>query len=129
MHVGGVDVADLRRYGLLIELLPQPDSVPPSPEDLLVHQRRLPQPFSFIRDQLVDRIPTLVHCHAGWYRTAVVLAYYLSTYVGMARLEAVRNHRAIEPTILSAEGYEAVVHHCQRIRLGGGWRLESPDAG
>jgi len=129
LHSGGVDVDDIRRCGFVHELLPLPDSVPPSPGDLLVYQRRLPQAFSFIRYQLVDRIPTLVHCHAGRDRTGVVLACYLSTYMGMEPSEAVESLRAIKPTILSAEGYEALVHHCQRLRREGGWLLDYSDAG
>jgi protein-tyrosine phosphatase len=124
-----VDVAGIRRCGFVQELLPLPDSVPPSPEDLFVYQRLVPEALSFIRHQLVDRIPTLVHCHAGGDRTGVVLACYLSTYMGMEPSEAVESLRAIKPTILSAQGYEALVHHCQRLRLGCGWRLDSPDAG
>jgi protein-tyrosine phosphatase len=111
LHAGGVDVADIRRYGFVHKLLPLPDSVPPSPEDLLSYQRLLPQAFSFIRYQLVDRIPTLVHCHAGRDRTGVVLASYLSTYMGMEPAEAVERLRAIKSTALSAEGYDALVHY------------------
>lgn len=106
-----MNAAGIRRRGFHRELLPLPDSVPPSPEDLLVYQRLVPQAFSFIRYQLVDRIPTLVHCHAGRDRTGVVLAYYLSTYMGIEPAEAVERLRAIKSTALSAEGCDALVHY------------------
>ena len=110
LHDGEVDAADIRRHGFAHKLFPLPDFVPPSPEDLLVYQRLLPEAPSFIGYQLVYRIPTLVHCHAGRDRTGVVLACYLSTYMGMEPSGAIAWPRGVKLTALSAEGYEAPAH-------------------
>lgn len=111
LHDGGVDPADIRRHGFIHKLLLLPNSVPPSLQDIGIYQQLLPEALSFIDQHVVAKVPTLVHCHASKDRTGVVLACYLSRYMKMSPSEAIAKLRAVKPSLLSAEGYEALVYH------------------
>ncbi len=106
LHNGGLNSADISQHGFVHMLLPLPDTVPPSPEDIRTYRRLVPKALSFISQHVTNRIPTLVHCHAGKDRTGVVLVCYLSAYMEISPVDAIAKLRAIKPGLLSAEGYE-----------------------
>jgi len=110
LHSGGVNSANIRQHGFAHELLPLPNSVPPSIEDFRTYQLLLPRALSFIEQHVTTGISTLVHCHASKDRTGVVLVCYLCTHEQTSPSEAVRRLRAVKPTLLSAEGYEALAY-------------------
>lgn len=100
---------EIHRHGFAHLLLPLPDSIPPSEEDFRVYRRQLPRALAFIERHVTAGIPTLVHCHAGKDRTGVVLVCYLCICERKSPSEAIRGLRAVKPSLLSAEGYEALV--------------------
>lgn len=60
----------------------------------------------FIRAQLAEGRPTLVHCHAGKDRTGALLAGYLIRYRDLSVGEAVRRVQEANPRAMSAPGFE-----------------------
>lgn len=110
LDAAGVDQADIRGCGLAHKLLPMPDDVPPAPHNLGLYRRQVAQAGEFIHEHVANGDPTLVHCHAGKDRTGVVLAWYLCTHRGTTARQAIDTLRRAKPTILSAEGYEALLH-------------------
>jgi protein-tyrosine phosphatase len=106
LHNGRINSADISQHGFAHMLLPLPDTVPPSPDDVGTYQRLVPRALTFISQHVTNRIPTLVHCHASKDRTGVVLVCYLSIHMRISPVDAIAKLRAVKPSILSAEGYE-----------------------
>ena len=108
LHSGGIESTEIRRLGFAHLLLPLPYSVPPLPPDIDTYRQLLPEALAFIKQHVTLGTPALVHCHAGKDRTGVVLASYLTTGLGMHPLEAIDKLRVVKPSLLSAEGYQAL---------------------
>ena len=105
-----VGLNDILKHGFVHKLIPLPNSVPPSIGDFDTYRQLLPEALSFIYRNVTAGIPVIVHCHAGKDRTGVVLACYLCAFEKINPLEAIRKLRVVKPSLLSAEGYEAMVY-------------------
>jgi len=110
LHDCGVGMNDIDKYGFVHKLLPLPCSVPPTIDEFYTYQKLLPEALAFINRNVTAGIPTLVHCHVGRDRTGVVLVCYLCTYEKIDISEAIRKLRVVKPSLISTDGYEAMVY-------------------
>jgi len=94
-------------HGLAYACCPLSDWVPPQPGDLEVCRRQLPSAYAFVHAHLQQGRQVLVHCGGGDDRTGLFLAYFLVRHIGVAPHTAIATVRAVRPTALSAEGWEA----------------------
>ena len=118
LHNSLVGLNDLDKKGFVHKLLPLPNTVPPSSDDFYTYQRLLPEALAFIHQNISAGIPTLVHCHASKDRTGVVLVSYLCAFEKASPSEAIRKLRAVKPSLLSADGYEAMVYRLVESQCG-----------
>lgn len=93
--------------GITYACFPLSDWVPPQPGDAQVCKSMLPQAYSFVQSQLEHGHKVLVHCSGGNDRTGLFLAYFLVHCMHLSPGEAIEAVRAVRPTALSADGWEA----------------------
>jgi hypothetical protein len=98
---------------------PLSDNLPPRPGDEEQCIKGFRKGMAFIEAQLTQHRTVLVHCSMGRERTGLFLATYLVVSDRMMPDEAIRHVRAIRPTTLQAEGWEAlalrVMHRLRRF--------------
>ncbi len=110
LHNDPRGLKDIDKHGFVHKLLTLPNSVPPSTDDYFTYQQLLPEAISFISQNVSAGAPTLLHCHSGKDRTGVILICYLCTVEKMNPLEAIGKLRTVKPSLLSSDGYEAMVY-------------------
>jgi hypothetical protein len=105
-----VDTGYIQSKGFFHQLNHMPDSIPPSAKDIQTFQALLPKAASFINRMISSWIPTLVHCHGGRDRTSLAIITYLVIYCDQEPRDALLRLRNIKPTLLAANGYEALLY-------------------
>ncbi|MDP6502457.1 MAG: dual specificity protein phosphatase family protein, partial [Planctomycetota bacterium] len=77
-------------------------------------------PFLDFADRVIDEgKPMMVHCTYGCDRTGAMISIYLVARHGYTAEEAIKKVRIHQPPAMSAEGYEQVVYHYEKLIAGG----------
>lgn len=102
------DANAMAALGISHRVFPLPDSIPPTPDDLIICKGQLPKVLAFMRECEADHKPVLLHCRSGKDRTGLMMAYYLMVQ-GAAPLHAVSQVRNVRDIAFSAEGWDQFV--------------------
>ena len=77
-------------------------------------------PFLDFADRVIDEgKPMMVHCTYGCDRTGAMISIYLVARHGYTAEDAIKKVRIHQPPAMSAEGYEQVVYHYEKLIAGG----------
>lgn len=94
--------------GVCYKHVPMLDHKPPSLD-------KLDEAVNFIKEQIEQGKPTLVHCAAGKGRTGTVLAAYLMKYKNIPLDEAVKHIRALRPGSIEEAQINSLVSFSKRL--------------
>jgi protein-tyrosine phosphatase len=97
---------DFEKVGLLYRCLALSANAPPQPGDLEHCVAVLPDAYAFVVANEEQGIATLVHCHSGKDRTALLMAYYLCRRCGLPGAAAIERVKAVRPIAFTAVGWE-----------------------
>ena len=100
--------AEIRSAGFIHCCVPFPAVVPPDLATECTCRTKLPDTSAFIKAELGAGRSVLVHCAAGRDRTAMVIAHYLATCMGVSARQAITVVRHHRPDALAAEGWEVM---------------------
>lgn len=104
LTVNGVDESILEKHGLRYLHLPIEDFGVPS-------QEQVQEFVGFVREMRQQRMPVVVHCHAGLGRTGTMLACYLVS-TGMTAEQAIAEVRRVRPGAIETSRQEAEIRRC-----------------
>ncbi|MDA0840056.1 MAG: dual specificity protein phosphatase family protein [Planctomycetota bacterium] len=77
-------------------------------------------PFLDFADRVIKAgKPMMVHCTFGCDRTGAMISIYLIARHGYTAEQAIKKVREHQPPAMSAEGYEQVVYHYEKLINGG----------
>ena len=97
---------DFHALGMSYRCIPLSDNAPPRDGDLDHCLEALPRAYDYVRGELANNRPVLVHCTSGKDRTGLFMCYYLMRESRLAVSEAIAAVRRVRPIALSAEGWD-----------------------